>query len=152
MSESNIDAAPMQTLGWEEWVSLPGLSLPAIKAKIDTGARTSALHAVAIEPFGTDAKPQVRFIMHPDPADPTLEVICSAKVIDRRGVTSSNGTSELRYIIGADIKVGEKSWPIEISLTNRETMGYRMLLGPHGPARRHVGRADPVLSATRPVL
>ena len=77
-------------LGWEEWVSLPGLSLPAIKAKVDTGARTSALHAVAIEPFGTDKNPQVRFIMHPVPSDPTIEVVCSAKVLDRRIVTSSD--------------------------------------------------------------
>lgn len=116
-------------LGWEEWVSLPGLSLPAIKAKVDTGARTSALHAIAIEPFGTESKPQVRFIMHPDPADPTIEVVCSAHVIDRRNVTSSNGTSELRYVIIAQIHIGGKDWPIELSLTNRETMGYRMLLG-----------------------
>jgi len=117
------------SLGWEEWVGLPGLALPAIKAKIDTGARTSALHAVAVEPFGTEKNPQVRFIMHPDPADPTIEVICSAKVIDRRNVTSSNGTAELRYVITSDIHVGGQVWPIEISLTNRETMGYRMLLG-----------------------
>lgn len=123
------ETAQNQILGWEEWVALPDLSLPAIKAKIDTGARTSALHAVAVEPFGTDANPQVRFIMHPDPADPTIEVVCSAKVIDRRSVTSSNGTSELRYIIKANIAVGGRTWPIEISLTNRETMGYRMLLG-----------------------
>jgi len=68
------------SLGWEEWVGLPDLSLPAIKAKVDTGARTSALHAVAVEPFGTEKNPQVRFIMHPDPADPTIEVVCSAKV------------------------------------------------------------------------
>ncbi|WP_026941550.1 30S ribosomal protein S6--L-glutamate ligase [Hellea balneolensis] len=117
------------SLGWEEWVGLPGLALPAIKAKVDTGARTSALHAVAVEPFGTEKNPQVRFIMHPDPADPSIEVICSAKVIDRRNVTSSNGTAELRYVIASDIHVGGRSWPIEISLTNRETMGYRMLLG-----------------------
>ncbi len=116
-------------LGWEEWVSLPDLSLPAIKAKIDTGARTSALHAVAIEPFGTKDKPQIRFIMHPDPSDPTIEVICSANVADRRNVTSSNGSTELRYVIIANINIGEHTWPIEISLTNRETMGYRMLLG-----------------------
>jgi len=63
------------SLGWEEWVNLSGLGLPAIKAKIDTGAKTSALHAVAIEPFGDDDNPQVRFIMHPDPADPALEVL-----------------------------------------------------------------------------
>ncbi len=117
------------SLGWEEWVGLPGLALPAIKAKVDTGARTSALHAVAVEPFGTEKNPQVRFIMHPDPADPSIEVICSAKVIDRRNVTSSNGTAELRYVIASEIHVGGRSWPIEISLTNRETMGYRMLLG-----------------------
>jgi ribosomal protein S6--L-glutamate ligase len=116
-------------LGWEEWVSLPNLSLPAIKAKVDTGARTSALHALAIEPFGTDKNPQVRFIMQPDPANPSIEVVCSAKVLDRRNVTSSNGVSELRYVIGTKISVGGRSWPIEVSLTNRETMGYRMLLG-----------------------
>jgi len=116
-------------LGWEEWVSLPGLSLPAIKAKIDTGARTSALHAVAIEPFGTEDKPQVRFIMHPVPSDPSIEVICSAHVVDRRNITSSNGSKELRYVIVAKISIGGQTWPIELSLTNRETMGYRMLLG-----------------------
>ena len=116
-------------LGWEEWVSLPDLSLPAIKAKVDSGTKTSALHAVAIEPFGTDKKPQVRFIMRPNPSDSSIEVVCSAKVIDRRKITSSNGVSELRYIISVDISVDGKTWPIEVSLTNRETMSYRMLIG-----------------------
>ena len=125
------DAAlgPRLRLGWEEWVSLPGLNLPAIKAKVDTGARTSALHAVAVEPFGTEKNPQVRFIMHPDPDDPTLEVVCSGKVVDRRQVTSSNGESELRYVIRSDLSIGGRTWPIDISLTNRETMASRMLLG-----------------------
>ncbi|MEL6688031.1 MAG: 30S ribosomal protein S6--L-glutamate ligase [Pseudomonadota bacterium] len=116
-------------LGWEEWVAMPSLGLPAIKAKVDTGARTSALHAVRIEPFGTEAKPQVRFIMHPDPDDPTIEVVCSARVKDRRTVTSSNGQTELRYIIESKVTIGDKTMPIDISLTNRETMGYRMLFG-----------------------
>ncbi|MEP1229347.1 MAG: 30S ribosomal protein S6--L-glutamate ligase [Litorimonas sp.] len=116
-------------LGWEEWVGLPGLSLPAIKAKIDTGTRTSALHAVAIEPFGTEDKPQVRFIMHPDPDDMSVHVICSAHVIDRRSFTRTNGETELRYVIMANIKINNQSWPIEISLTNREAMEHRMLLG-----------------------
>ena len=127
MSEITSQKGPV--LGWEEWVSLSDLSLPAIKAKIDTGTKTSALHALAIEPFGTDENPQVRFIMNPDPSDPTIEVVCSAKTIDRRKVLSSNGTSELRYVIRTTISIGGQCWPIEVSLTNRESMGYRMLLG-----------------------
>jgi len=117
------------SLGWEEWVSLPTLGLPAIKAKIDTGARTSALHAVAVEPFGSERNPQVRFIMHPNPDDPSIEVICSAKVIDRRLVSSSNGERESRFVIEAPMTINGETWPIHITLTNRETMGYRMLLG-----------------------
>jgi len=148
MSDDTLKSGPV--LGWEEWVSLPDLSLPAIKAKIDTGARTSALHAVAIEPFGTDKNPQVRFIMHPDPADPTVEVVCSAKIIDRRNVTSSNGISELRYVISAKISVGGRSWPIDISLTNRETMGYRMLLGRSAIPENSTIRPD--ISFQQPVL
>lgn len=130
MTHSTTSAMTLaMTLGWEEWVSLPGLDLPAIKAKIDTGARTSALHAVAIEPFGSENNPQVRFIMHPDPDNPSIEVVCSAKVIDRRMVISSNGESELRYVIESPLQIGDQIWPIHITLTNRETMGYRMLLG-----------------------
>ena len=87
------------TLGWEEWVNLPELGLPAIKAKVDTGARTSALHAVAIEPFGPAENPQVRFLIQPDPNNPNLELTCSARVVDRRDVTSSNGETELRFVI-----------------------------------------------------
>ncbi|MEO1100616.1 MAG: 30S ribosomal protein S6--L-glutamate ligase [Pseudomonadota bacterium] len=117
------------TLGWEEWLALPGLGLPAIKAKVDTGARTSALHAQAIEPFGGPDNPQVRFLIQPDPDNPALELTCSAKVVDRRDVTSSNGETELRYVIATDSEMGGRRWPIEISLTNRENMSYRMLLG-----------------------
>ena len=110
-------------------MSLPGLGLSALKAKVDTGARTSALHAVAIEPFGPASNPQVRFMIAPDPADPNFEITCSAKVVDRREVTSSNGETELRYVIGTEINIGGRSWPIELTLTNRENMAYRMLLG-----------------------
>jgi ribosomal protein S6--L-glutamate ligase len=117
------------SLGWEEWVSLPDLGLPAIKAKVDTGARTSALHAVAVEPFGSERNPQVRFIMHPDPDDPHVEVVCSAKVIGRRMVVSSNGESESRFVIESPLQINGEAWPVHITLTNRETMGYRMLLG-----------------------
>jgi ribosomal protein S6--L-glutamate ligase len=116
-------------LGWQEWISLPGLGLPAIKAKIDTGARSAALHAVAVEPFGPTDNPQVRFIIQPDPDDPDLEITCSAPVIDRREVRSSNGDAEMRYFIRTEIMVGARRWPIEVSLTNRETMSLRMLIG-----------------------
>ena len=91
-------SAPFE-LGWEEWLALPDLGLPAIKAKIDTGAKTSALHASVIEPFGPVTSPQVRFLIQPDPNNPALEVTCSAPVVDRREVTSSNGETELRYVI-----------------------------------------------------
>lgn len=130
-------------LGWEEWAGFPGLGLPAIKAKVDTGARTSALHAVAVEPFGPEAKPQVRFVMHPIPERPEVEVICAAPAVDRREVTSSNGETELRWVIEAKVRIGERDWPIEVSLTNRETMQYRMLLG------RTAIREDMVVNPTQ---
>ncbi|MEM7067452.1 MAG: 30S ribosomal protein S6--L-glutamate ligase [Pseudomonadota bacterium] len=116
-------------LGWEEWLALPELGLAALKAKVDTGARTSALHASIIEPFGSVNKPQVRFLVQPDPENPDLEIVCSAPVVDRRNVTSSNGESELRYVIETEFEIGDKRWRSEITLTNRENMAYRMLLG-----------------------
>ncbi|SFP10652.1 30S ribosomal protein S6--L-glutamate ligase [Tranquillimonas alkanivorans] len=126
------DATPQDTafrLGWEEWVSLPDLGLPALKAKVDTGARTSALHAYEIEPFGPAARPRVRFMVHPVPGRSDLAIPCSAEVLDRREVTSSNGETELRYVIQSEISVGGRTWPIELTLTDRGTMAYRMLLG-----------------------
>lgn len=122
------DTAPFQ-LGWEEWLALNDLGLPAIKAKIDTGAKTSALHASVIEPFGPVHAPQVRFLIQPDPSDASLEITCSAPVVDRREVISSNGDRELRYVIETRAKIGSLSWPIQLTLSNRETMTYRMLLG-----------------------
>ncbi len=122
----------MQTpfiLGWEEWLSLPDLGLPAIKAKVDTGARTSALHAFLIEPFGSAAAPMVRFGIHPIPGRNDIEIYCSAPIADRREVTSSNGEKEHRYVIASRVRIGDRDWPVELTLTNRETMSYRMLLG-----------------------
>ena len=86
-------------LGWREWVSMPQIGLPAIKAKIDTGARTSALHAFSIETFGPEHQPKVRFGVHPVEDRDDIEIYCTAKVIDRRQVISSNGQSEMRYVI-----------------------------------------------------
>ncbi|MDX2287328.1 MAG: RimK/LysX family protein [Hyphomicrobiaceae bacterium] len=116
-------------LGWEEWVSLPGLGLPAIKAKVDTGARTSALHAHMIEAFGPAHAPMVRFSVHPIPRKTDVVVTCSAAIVDRRDVTSSNGETEKRYVIVTPIEIGDRCWEVEVTLTNRDSMAYRMLLG-----------------------
>ncbi len=123
MSEEKLE------FGWEEWVALPDLGLPAIKAKIDTGARTSALHASDIEVFGPTNRPKVRFIVHPVAGDYGVAIPCSANILDRREVTSSNGESEMRYVIGSKLAVNGQSWHIEITLTNRTGMASRMLLG-----------------------
>lgn len=142
-------SAPFE-LGWEEWLGLPDLGLPAIKAKIDTGAKTSALHASIIEPFGPAGAPQVRFLIQPDPDDPGLEVTCSAPVVDRREVTSSNGETELRYVIETMAQMGDRRWPIQLTLSNRETMTYRMLFGRAAVQPNMI--VDPNASFLQPVL
>jgi len=115
-------------VGWQEWVALPDLGLPALKAKIDTGAKTSALSTTSIEPFGSSRRPKVRFSVRPK-RNTNLEVQAVADVIDRREVTSSNGVRELRYVIETSLCLGDRSWPIEVTLTNREHMACRMLIG-----------------------
>lgn len=119
----------MIKLGWEEWLALPDLHLPAIKAKIDTGARTSALYASHIVPFVEDGTEMLRFTLYPDPKDLEIAVDATAPVLDRREVTSSNGSKELRYVIETRLQVGGRSWLIEVTLTDRRAMAYPMLLG-----------------------
>ena len=116
-------------LGWEEWVTLPDLGLDAIKVKVDTGARTSALHAFHVEPFGPTRARKVRFGVHPLPRRNDIAIECTARVIDRRDVRSSNGEIEERYVIETPIRIGERQWRIEVTLANRGMMSYRMLLG-----------------------
>ena len=131
------DQTPFQ-LGWEEWLSLSELGLPAIKAKVDTGAKTSALHASVIEPFGPASSPQVRFLIQPDPNEPSLEVTCSAPVVDRREVISSNGDRELRYVIETPILIGDEIIQAEVTLTDRDGMTFRVLLGRTALRKRYV--------------
>ena len=136
--------------GWEEWVELPGLGLPAVRAKIDTGAKSSSIHAFMIEPYGRAGKQRVRFGVHPVPERPDIVVFCSAELVDQREITSSNGETELRYIIRTPLKIGGQEWPIEISLTNREAMQYRMLVG--RTALRDTIIVDPNQSCAQGVL
>lgn len=129
-ARANTPSKPPVVVGWEEWLALPDLGLPAIRAKIDTGAKTSALHAFAIEPFGPAAAPMVRFGIHPIPGRDDIARFCTAAITDRREVTSSNGEKEIRFVICTPLVLGERNWgAIETTLTNREGMAYRMLLG-----------------------
>jgi hypothetical protein len=116
-------------IGWREWLALPELDIQAIKAKIDTGARTSALHTFGLEPFEKDGILKVKFGVHPLQRRKDIEISCVADVVDRRRVTSSDGQSEKRYVIRTTVALGEISWPIELTLTNRRSMRFRMLLG-----------------------
>ncbi|OGT56171.1 MAG: ribosomal protein S6 modification protein [Gammaproteobacteria bacterium RIFCSPHIGHO2_12_FULL_43_28] len=116
-------------LGWREWVILPQLGIDKIKAKIDTGARTSALHAFALEPFTEDGRNRIRFDIHPLQHNTDVVVTCVADVIDKRLVTDSGGHEEDRYVIETLITIGGLTWTIEITLTERETMLFRMLIG-----------------------
>lgn len=117
------------TIGWREWVSLPALNIPKIKAKVDTGARTSALHAFSLQPFIENGNNKIRFDIHPMQHDTDHTITCVADVVDRRLVTDSGGHEEERYVIQTPITIAGQTWSIEITLTERENMLFRMLLG-----------------------
>jgi len=116
-------------IGWREWVSLPELGIANIKAKVDTGARTSALHAFDVKVQDHDTGKKVFFKIHPYQEDTDNVIECTADVIDERMVTDSGGHKEMRMIILTTIEVGDDAFSIELTLTDRDTMRFRMLLG-----------------------
>ena len=124
-----MEEIPKRTVGWREWAGLPRLGVDTIKAKLDTGARTSALHAFDVEPLRVDDEDWVRFAVHPMQRSDARETICQAKIHGRRWVTNPGGRRQRRIIIETTVRIGDEEWPIELGLTDRDEMGFRLLLG-----------------------
>lgn len=120
---------PTAVIGWKEWIGFPELGIPAVKAKIDTGARTSAMHTFTLEEFEADGRRMVRFGIHPLQRRKDINLYCEAPVLEQRRVKDSGGHIEKRYVIRTTAVMGAVSWPIDITLTNRDSMLFRMLLG-----------------------
>lgn len=126
----------LQEIGWREWLALPELGIDAIKAKVDTGARTSALHAFKVQPSADGST--VRFAMHPEQRETDTVVWCEAAVLDRRVVRDSGGHEEERFVIRTNVVLGAGCYAAEVTLTDRDSMGFRMLLGRTALADRYL--------------
>lgn len=131
-------------IGSEEWCAFPGLGIPAVKARVDSGAKTSSIHAFNIQKIRRNGESWISFEVHPLQGDRRTVIRCEQPILDKRLVKSSSGIAETRYVVAAKIKVGDVSWDIEITLANRDSMGYRMLLGREAMSGRML--VDPSLS------
>jgi len=151
-STQPIQADNKIALGWREWVALPDLDIGRIKAKVDTGARTSCLHTFRTEPYTENGERRVKFWVHPVQNDLHQVVECDAKVLDERTVSDSGGHKEMRLVIETTLVVGDQSWPIEMTLTNRDSMRFRMLLGRTAMAGRSLVYPEASYLAGKPAL
>ncbi len=138
------DGNQRRILGWREWVSLPHLGISAIRAKLDTGAKTSALHAWDVSLRTVDGRQWIRFRVPSMREEEAASIECEAPVSDERWVTNSSGAGERRYIISTDLQIGRSSWPIELSLTNRDAMEFPMIIGREAMRNRLI--VDPTAS------
>jgi hypothetical protein len=127
--QAGTDPGAKAVIGWREWVALPELGVRSIKAKVDTGARTSALHAFDLEEVVRDGLVHVRFVIHPVQRKSVPAVEVELPLLTRRRVRDSGGRTELRPVVVTPVEVFGRRWPIEITLTRRDAMGFRMLLG-----------------------
>lgn len=127
---------PTSTIGWREWVTLPDLGGVTVKAKIDTGARTSSLHAARLTVSGPPGEQTVRFLLHPEQRSSANSVWVEAPVLEQREVRSSNGQVQRRPTIRTRIRLGDVETTVDLTLADRGRMGFRMLLG-RTALRRH---------------
>jgi hypothetical protein len=125
--KKNKKVRPM--IGWREWADLPDFEVDHVNAKIDTGAKSSAIHAFRIREVVLDGVDHVEFYLHPLQRRKKPEILCRAPLVDRRVIRSSNGQEEERYVIETRLRLGARVWKIELTLTNRDAMGFRLLLG-----------------------
>ena len=130
MKSRRIDkSANLPIIGWREWVGLPDLGILRIKAKVDSGARSSSLHAFDLHEFERDGEPWIRFSVHPVQRSSGSVVVSEARILDFRSVRSSSGKARVRPVITTTVSLLGTSWPVEVTLANRDQMGFRMLLG-----------------------
>lgn len=122
-------AKPRPQIGWREWVHLPQLGGATVKAKIDTGARTSAIHAFDIEEFDHEGSPRARFVLHPEQRNDARTLTVEAPLVDHRAIRPSSGREELRPIVLTTLELDGLSVEIELALSRRDQMGFRMLVG-----------------------
>ena len=116
-------------IGWREWVGLPGLGVKKIKAKVDSGARSSSLHASGIEEFTLDQQSYVRFFIHPNHKNVKKKVPAQARLVEMRSVRSSSGETSQRPVVKTAVRLLGQIWQVELTLADRSDMGFRMLLG-----------------------
>ena len=131
-------------VGWREWIALPDLGVARVKAKVDTGAKTSAIHAWDVEVDEGAALPVARFVLHPEQRDDATAVEASAPFVGWRDVRSSNGEVERRPAVTTVAVLGDQRWEVELTLARRDQMGFRMLLGRAALRRRFL--VDPAHS------
>ncbi len=131
-------------IGWREWVALPELGISRIKAKVDTGARTSALHAFKLQPYKEGNQDKIRFDIHPIQHNINKIITCIADITDKRWVSDSGGHREERYVITTPIVLAGQTWSVEVTLTERDSMLFRMLLGRSAIRQRFI--VDPARS------
>ena len=127
-----------KAMGWREWIEFPELGIKRVKAKVDTGARSSSLHAEHIELFQIRGQMGVRFVVLPLQRSRLKAVSCEALLHDERYIKSSNGSRELRPVIRTPISWGGETWEVDLTLTSRDLMGFRMLLGREAIRRRQL--------------